>query len=120
MARRLWLMLSVAGTIAMIGPTLVQAQPAPWCLRWNDGCSTCARPNLGGAVTCAQKKDRCVMRPVRCELADREELSRRCEEWRKADSCNVCSGPPGRPQLCTLRGCPPGESWIVCVRVRRK
>jgi hypothetical protein len=97
-----------------------QAQAPNWCLKWNDGCKTCERKSVSDETQCSQPTSGCATRLVRCERADKDALQRSCEKTEFRDTCNVCSvNPVSGSRRCTLKGCPPGETWIVCVRSRR-
>ena len=121
MAKWTWLvgMIVVLATLSG-GASNAQPEPPGWCLRWNDGCSTCSRPDKDAAIACTPVRSGCVGRAIRCEIAYQDELKRTCEQPARRDTCNVCTGPPGGVQTCTLQAWPPGQTWIVCLRPRAR
>jgi hypothetical protein len=110
----------IAGLVLFALVCGAQAQAPGWCLKWNDGCRTCERKSLSEEPQCSQASGGCIARAIRCERADKDALRQSCETIRYADSCNACSvNKVTGHRTCTMKGCGPGQHWIVCERARR-
>jgi len=117
---RVGLLAAVLLALPGIGKAQEQlAQPASWCLRWTDNCTTCDRRRNSGEISCAPTRGarpNCMTGRTRCVMEDIAALKAACESSKTIrEACNVCP-PPGRPQLCTLKACAVKE--IVCVKPR--
>ncbi len=91
------------------------AQPADWCLRWTDSCSTCSRVNGKAEAVCSTPRSGCVAGPTRCVRADSAALRQACEKTRvvRDNSCNSCGVDANGRRSCTLILCAPRD--IICV-----
>ena len=87
-----------------------------FCLRWTDGCSTCSRGEVWGAIACHVHDDStCRRRPVVCQAADYGALNLSCARY--GADCNEyeawVDNPDGGTGMGTRMGCLPiGEARL--------
>ncbi len=94
---------AAAVVLLVVPPTVAQTPIPDDCVRWFDGCNTCAR-NPSGPVVCTQRK--CAeTKPAVClqRLGERRAMPADCAVW--YDGCNTCTRSANGHLRCTRRYC---------------